>query len=59
MNKLNRTTRTAVIAALVEGNSIRATAKHRGGETLAAESADLFRTLCDLAEQAGIELEDG
>ncbi len=41
------------------GETYRATAKHSGGETLTADGADLFRTICDLAEAAEIELEDG
>ena len=41
------------------GEAYRCTAKHRGGETLTADGADLFRTICDLAEAAEIELEDG
>ena len=41
------------------GESYRATAKHAEGEMHAAEDADLFRTICDLAEKVGIDLEDG
>lgn len=41
------------------GETYRATAKHRDGQVHAAEGTDLFRTICDLAENVGIKLEDG
>lgn len=42
-----------------EAETFHAVATHPDGERHAAEGADLYPTICALAEKAGIDLEDG
>lgn len=42
-----------------DGEAYRTTAKHTDGTEHTAEGIDLFRAICDLAEDVGIDLKDG
>ncbi len=42
-----------------EGETYHAVATHPDGERYAAEGAELYPTICALAEKVGIDLEDG
>jgi hypothetical protein len=41
------------------GDTYHGLAKPPDGETYTAKGTDLFRTVCELADQVGIDLEDG
>ena len=44
---------------LREDEAYRLKARHRDGSVCSIEGTDIYRAVCDLAEQLGIKLDDG